>query len=518
MDKYEEKREEKTVLILLLLITLVGFTLRLYFFIGSKFPLFDGGFFYVMVKDIIANKFYLPEYSTYNHANIPFVYPPLGLYFVGIVESTTGLELLQLFRYIPLLISSLTIPAFFLLALDIIKERWAALAATAIFSILPNGFTWLIQGGGITRAFGALFGILALTFVIRFIESGVWIAGVLACIFCGFTVLSHPEWAWFLFYSIGIFCILKLVTKARRIFFRAFLLFLGSTVIVIPWLLTVIIRHGNAVILPFIDIGFSRWNEIINLFLLNWSGGIFVPISTLLAIVGIFSLLKKEKFLVLWLPLVFFLQGRATGRKAVIPLALLAGIGAKAIIDFVRIRFPEKTNLRMMAMIVGGIYIYTLIGSMIYSSSFDKPLPEQFITGIEWFKQESPIDSKFLMITGNYWNQDNYSEWINALSARESVSVVQGYEWLPGFTDRIARNNQLQYEYSNGISDFVAWINQSNIKVDYLVFPKGNQTEVNYWYYQPALHLNDARLYPGVEVAFENDGVLILDIRALFHN
>jgi hypothetical protein len=508
--------KKNTLLILMLLITLMGFSLRLYYFIGSNFPLYDGGFFYVMVKDLMANKFLLPEYSTYNHANIPYIYPPLGFYIVGIAESLTHIDLLQLFRYIPLIISTLTIPAFFFLALEITKDQGESLAATTVFSILPNGYAWLILGGGITRAFGALFGLLALIFVIRYISSGKWIAAVLASFFCGFTVLSHPEWAWFLFYSTGLFCILKLIAKARWVFTRALILFLGTTAIISPWLLTIILRHGNALIFPLLDNGFSRWIEIINFFLFKWSDELFLPIFTLLAIVGIFSLIKKrEWFVTLWLPLVFFLQIRAAGRKAVIPLALLAGIGAKAFFDFVSRRFPERIHIRRIAMIIFIIFFYSFFGSIVYSTGLDQPIPEQFVKAIDWIQQESHIDSKFLLISGTDWTQDKYSEWISALTGRESVSVVQGYEWLPGFSNRITRFNDMQYEYSKGMGDLIAWLKQNNIRVNYLVFLKGNHVDSSNWASQPNLRINDALRYPGVDTAFENDTVLILDLKAL---
>jgi hypothetical protein len=160
-----------------------------------------------MIQDLISNKFFLPVFSSYNHANIPFIYPPLGLYVVGITEELTGIDRLQLFRFFPLAISTLTIPAFFWLAAEVLKDEWKSIAATAIFSILPMSYAWVILGGGVTRAFGALFGILALTNIIRFMNDGRWRAAIIGSAFCGFTVLSHPEWAWFLFYSIGIYAI-----------------------------------------------------------------------------------------------------------------------------------------------------------------------------------------------------------------------------------------------------------------------------------------------------------------------
>ncbi len=508
--------KKHTFLILLLIITFLGFVIRLSFFIGNNFPLHDGGFFYVMIQDLLSNKFVLPGYSSYNHANIPFIYPPLGLYFVGIIEYFTGASRLQLFRIIPLFVNTLTIPAFYYLAIEIVKDKWATLAAASVYSLLPMGYKWLILGGGVTRSFGVFFGILALIFVIRFVGSGGWIDAIVGSIFCGFTVLSHPEWAWFLFYSIGIFVILKLIAKERRVFFRSFLIFLGTTVIILPWLLMVLYRHARTIYLPLLDSGFSRWNDIIRLLLFEWSGEVFIPVFTLLSIVGIFRLVKKKEwFVVFWLPLIFLLQGRAATQRAVIPLALLAGIGITTVFIFLKSCRSKIMNLRKISIIVLGIFIYSLIGSVLSVTSLIKPLQEQHLESFEWIKQKTPADSKILVISGKDWIQDNYSEWMAALTGRNSVSLVQGYEWLPGFSDRISQYDHLQYEYSKGMADLVSWINQNDVQADFLVLPKGNQVEISNWASEPALHWNDALLFPGVDKAFENESVLILDLRTV---
>ena len=508
--------KKHSFLILLLLITSLGFVIRLSFFIGNDFPLHDGGFFYVMIQDLLSNKFVLPDYSSYNHANIPFIYPPLGLYFTGIVEYLTGASRLQLFRIIPLFVTTLTIPAFYYLANEIVKDKWTAFAATSVYALLPKGYQWLILGGGVTRSFGALFGILALIFVIRFVGSGGRIAAILGSIFSGFTVLSHPEWAWFLFYSIGIFIILKIIAKENRVVFRSFLIFLGTTVIILPWLLMILYRHGRTIYLPLLDSGFSRWDDVIRLVLFEWSGEVFFPVFTLLSIVGIFVLVKeKEWFIVFWLPLVFLLQGRAADQKVVIPLALSAGTGITTVFIFLKSRRSKILSLLKISIIVSGIFIYSLISSVISVSGLIRPLQEQDLESFKWIKQKTPADSKILVISGKDWVHDSYSEWMAALTGRNSVSLIQGYEWLPGFSDRISRYDHLQYEYSKGMVDLVSWINQNDVQADFLVLPKVNPVEISNWASEPALHWDDALLFPGVDKVFENEGVLILDLRTV---
>ncbi|HZW02660.1 MAG TPA: hypothetical protein VFF68_01935, partial [Anaerolineaceae bacterium] len=57
-----------------------GVLVRLLPVLSSPFPLNDGGLFYRMAADIAQAGFRLPEFTSYNHAGIPFAYPPLGLY------------------------------------------------------------------------------------------------------------------------------------------------------------------------------------------------------------------------------------------------------------------------------------------------------------------------------------------------------------------------------------------------------------------------------------------------------
>lgn len=503
-------------LILLLIITFLGFVIRLFFFIGNNFPLHDGGFFYVMIQDLLSNKFILPDYSFYNHANIPFVYPPFGLYFVGLVEIVSGADRFQLFRIIPLLVSTLTIPAIYILAKEILKVKWASLAATIAMSLLPMGYKWLILGGGVTRAFGTLFSILALVFVFRFIQSGKWTSAVLGSMFCGLTVLSHPECAWFLFYSIGWFVIIELIAKKRKVLIRSFLVFIGTMIIILPWLLSVLHKHAETMRLPLMDSGFSRWNDIINFFLLQWSGEVLFPIFTLFALIGIFPMIKKKQwFIVFWLPLVFILQSRAPDQRATIPLALLAGVGIYELLCFLTTRFSEPIQIRNISIVACGIFLIALIGSMVSVIGLAKPLSEKSLESFEWIKREISADSKILVISGKVWPLDNYSEWMTALTGRNSVSLVQGYEWLPGFSDRISLYNHLHYEYSKGMDDLIKWMNQNDVQADYLILPKGGNEDASMWTSEPALHWNDALLFPGVDKVFENESVLILDLRTV---
>ncbi|HVB96437.1 MAG TPA: hypothetical protein VNG11_01765, partial [Chloroflexota bacterium] len=141
---------------------LVGLLVRLTFVAGQTFPLNDGGLFYAMIQDLQHNHFLLPAFTSYNGTGIPFTYPPLGFYVTGFLASLTHWQLLGLLRTIPLVVSVLSIVAFFWLARAMLPIGRGPIYATFAFALLPMAFDWDIMGGGITRSFGLLFSILAL--------------------------------------------------------------------------------------------------------------------------------------------------------------------------------------------------------------------------------------------------------------------------------------------------------------------------------------------------------------------
>src|SRR3712207_3523295 len=80
------------------LITLLSLYVRLMPALRAGFPINDGGLFYRMIEDLRLNVYLLPTYTTYNAADIPFAYPPLGFYLAGSITDLTGMHLLDVLR------------------------------------------------------------------------------------------------------------------------------------------------------------------------------------------------------------------------------------------------------------------------------------------------------------------------------------------------------------------------------------------------------------------------------------
>ncbi len=183
-------RDQWATLILGLALFL-GLLIRLFPALLARFPLNDGGMFLSMIRDLRANGFLLPKFTTYNLAEIPFAYPPFGFY-VAALLSLLGIPELETLRWLPALVNFASIPAFYLLANAVLKDRPRAAVASLCFTLVPSSYGWQIMGGGLTRSFGVLFIILTLYVMHEMFGRGTWKFVALTILIGALAVLSHP--------------------------------------------------------------------------------------------------------------------------------------------------------------------------------------------------------------------------------------------------------------------------------------------------------------------------------------
>jgi hypothetical protein len=86
--------------------------------IAADFPLGDGGLFWAMANELRTNGFLPPDVTGYNGLDIPYVYPPLGLYLLGLLGGDR-----MWLQIIPALFSIATIPAVWLLGRGLTSHR-----------------------------------------------------------------------------------------------------------------------------------------------------------------------------------------------------------------------------------------------------------------------------------------------------------------------------------------------------------------------------------------------------------
>jgi len=464
----------------------VALVFRLWFVRQSSFPLNDGGLFWTMVDDLERAYFRLPVSTSYNQAGIPFVYPPLGLYVVALLE-TLGVARLDLFRYLPTALTVGSVAGFAVLAHQLLPSRRASTAATVAFALLPMSFVWPIMGGGVTRAFGQLFSILALVCAYRLYSGGGRWPVLGLALSAAATVASHPEASWFLAYSVPFFWLA--LSRRRDTFVSSLLAALGAFVLVSPWLVTVVARHGTAVLRPLHDSGWSALSGLGRLALFDVTREPVFPVVGMLALLGVLHELGQRRFLLpLWLVVIPALQARAFDQRAVIPVALLAGIGLSEVLLPLLLRAVQplrQLRLRNDSAELGSarggvpwwvlqlVLLLVILQSTVSTARAYRPLLSGLTpddrAAMAWVAERTPPAARFLVLTGETWfGQDRVAEWFPALTGRVNLAVVQGYEWLGDFSERIEAATALQLCASAGRTCLEHWAASRDIDYDFV--------------------------------------------------
>ena len=448
--------------------------------LSRSFPLNDGALFYLMTREVEASGFHLPVTTAYNGANIPFAYSPLGFYLAAALH-TVGVDLVSLFRVLPLAFSCLCVLAFYLLARDLIPARATLGVALVTFALLPRSFLWLIMGGGLTRSMGFFFAILTLWQLHRAYSRQAWrhVAG--ATVFASLTVLSHLGTAPFVAFSAPL--LLAFFGRNRFSLIASVAVGIGTAILTAPWWATVAATHGFA---PFLAAGATggtvfgahRTEAFTKLafFGLGTAEPLF-PVIGALAIMGAFATLtRRGAFLQLWWLVIILLDTRAGATYASIPVAILAAIALTEVIAPAIARPPSwvapagTTKHASGWAVVGvaprhrqwavGVVFAILLGYGIASSLVRRPglnAEGRYLTNLTpddraamaWVARQTPQTSRFLIVVGGAaggWWADRVGEWFPVLGQRVSVATVQGSEWLPGhaFDERERQYDELQ--------------------------------------------------------------------------
>jgi 4-amino-4-deoxy-L-arabinose transferase-like glycosyltransferase len=389
----------------------VGLVLRLAPILLAAFPLQDGGLFVTMARDIRHAGFGLPDFSTYNAGDVPFAYPPLGLYVLALIPG----DPISTERWLPLVWSMLAIPAAFLLARELTDERRGGLAAL-IFAAMPA--TWAIEGAGVTRALALALLLFALWRVAVVLRIPTMRNAAMAGILAGAAVLTHP--------AIGP----TGVASAALLFafspsMRRFVALVGAglvgAVVVVPWLVMVIVRYGAAVVLAAGSA--HHTDETLGRLLIlgpSWIGALdFVLAFALLGLVIVVR--RRDWLLPAWLLLLIIVPGGG-GRYAAIVWAMLAATGVVLIAE----SMASAGALRLAA----GIGIaWLFVAALLAGYQRFEALPEAARRAIVEAGSQVPPGARFAVQTDDPGLEQSLLDWFPTLSGRVSLGSFLGLEW-----------------------------------------------------------------------------------------
>lgn len=365
----------------------------------ADFPFGDGGLFWVMAADLRNNGFAPPMFTSFNFGDIPWMYPPIGLYLLAVLGD--GLEWL---RILPVLWALATLPAVWLLARALVGDRAAWIATTAYGLTVPAYFG-LLAGGGVTRGPGVVLAVLAMWAVAR---GHARRAGV----FGGLVIMAHPIAA---FYG-GLACLALWATRGaprRMLLAPVVALVMGAA-----WFGPMIARHGADALL---QSGSSRPLDLVEN-LVTVAGATLNPpnLAFVVGLVGVVVAARQRRWdLLAWLG-VTMLGGAVLDRWVVIPLAVLAGLAVDAAL-------AQPTRLRSVALL-GVATAVSLTGVLLAGSPGPPGAQEREI--MAWASAETETDATFAII--GYSFDGGVVDWFPAISDRRSVTTWQGTEWIGG--------------------------------------------------------------------------------------
>lgn len=388
-----------------------GFLLRTAVVVGSDFPLKDGGLFVTMALDIRDAGFGIPQFSTFNTGEIPFAYPPLGLYLLALIPG----DPITTERWLPLVWSMLTIPAAYLLAREFLRDHVAGLA-TLLFALMP--ITWAIEGAGVTRALAFALLLWSLWAATKALWSPGFANTARAGLLAGLAGLSHP--------AVGptwLLCVMLFVVfKPSR---QALVHLLGTMVVagatVAPWLLLVVSRYGADVVL---SAGTSHHlSETVGRLLT--AGPSYIGVLDLvlpLALLGIaVALHRREWMLPVWLALLIAIPG-GEGRYAAIGWAMLAGIGAMTVAEAL-----AQTGARRLASVLALSVL--MLGAALAGYQRFGSISPQVREAMTEAGHAAPPGTRFAVYSDDPGLEQPILDWFPTLSGQVSIGTFMGLEW-----------------------------------------------------------------------------------------
>ncbi len=516
-------KENRWPELFLFLSVLLGGVVRFSPTILSGMPINDGGMFYVMIEDLKANHFLIPAFTTYNHFDIPFAYPPFSFY-VGGVLSLIGVPLPAIFRWLPPLVSTLSIPIFYWIANLILKSKMRAALATLAYSLMPRTFSWYVMGGGLSRAFGIFFLLSTCSFAWMLFNRRVNKYVFLTALFGAGTVLSHPETG----IHAAVACSLIWFANYRndRSYFRdAVLVVLGVLFLTSPWWGIVLAQNGLAPFQSALATGGHTIFFWLSWLTLDFAEERFIALLTVLGLIGfVVQIVRKEWLLPIWMLIPFAIEPRSAPAIAVLPLAMLAGIGlSDVVMPRIMVLMSKSENelelsvagleqRKIFQITLAGIILISFFGAYFYDMSLSLyvvPTPSQL--AMDWVRSNTLSASRFIVLTGeaNPYS-DPFVEWFPVYAGRTSLNTIQGREWTLGksFEPFLMSLADLQGCVNGSPACVEDWAISNHLVFDYIYIEKPQDNRI---VQMSGLLLYQLRQDSNYSLIFENDGAAIFE-------
>lgn len=480
----------------------------------AGFPLNDGGMFLSMIRDLRISHNFIPSVTSYNNLDIPYAYPPFGFYFARLLSDIFNLSEINLLRWLPPAINTLSILAFYALASHLLESRRRAAVAAIFYALTPGASAWFIMGGGLTRGFGALFMLLSLWWVYRLFRDGGRLELALSILFCSLTILSHPEVA----IHTAASCILLWLFYGRtpRSALHSFAIAFGALLLSAPWWWSVLSYHGMAPFLSALNAGYyanNAWRALLSSIIASQT---VIPILVISRMMGIlWGIWKKKYFLIVWFMLPYFVEPRSAPSVAFYPVCMLMALALTdalpALVDFLHkdslvLPKPEFNERGWLSITLLLMMVYLLVESSLFGFRLiNTSLSIADRNAMAWVQNNTPMQGHFLPITGIQSPEiDPFVEWFPALTERRSQTTIQGFEWLLGSKFYERYGDLAKVQVCKTVACIAEWSAQTGLDYQYIVIQKSNVDK------ELITALGAANEYKAI---YSNDGVVIYSLQ-----
>lgn len=475
-----DNKSDQTSLTVVGVATLIGLIVRLAFPLQASFPLNDGGLFYTMIQDIQQNNYALPAFTSYNHASIPFVYPPLTLYLAGFITNVLEIDLLTFLRILPPIVSAAAIPIFYFFALELLQSETIAALAALIFALTPRVFEWQIMGGGITRSFGFLFCLLMLFSAHKLYKTRSNRVLIWTSVFGALVILSHPEAI--LQTALAALIVYLFTDRSLGGLFRSAIVFGLALLLASPWWIAVLHTHTFT---PFVAALAAAGQDSPSWFLRFFFIGQFeltsepyLPFIAVFSLIGFFQNVGRKNYLFpVWMLAAYLIEPRSGSLYMMIPLSVLAAEGLDQILKIVsqnsgQLHAGTWLNNRTSQWLFGFIVLYLIAGAYAdgYRIFTQYTLTDSQVSAMIWIRTYIHQNSQFIVISNHNALADPDSDWFPTLTGKTSLATVFGYEWVDDnrFGERIQKYNALQSCINRDANCLNAWVQKYGVSYQYI--------------------------------------------------
>ena len=504
--------------LLLFTALLFGAVVRFWPAFTNGFPLNDGGMFYTMIHDLQENGYAMPQFTTYNFADIPFAYPPFGFYVGALLSALTPGSDLWVFLYLPAFVNTLCILAFYFFSKEMLNSRMLAALATMLYALSSRSFLWQVMGGGITRSFGMLFLLLMLWQSVQLFKTHQNKHLILTILFGAGTILSHPQTG--LHAALGGALVFLFFGFNKRGFISAALIGLGIALLTSPWWMTIFLHHGFA---PLLSAGQTSQRTLeFYLVVLRLHGpGNYLAIPYLLFFyLGLWlSFQRREFFFLTWITMAYLIDPRGADSIAHLAESMLAGMGLLKLSVWVSRSTSEDAEMVLMkrssqVLVFGAVFWFMLAASISDFQLINTSLKAGELKMIEWVNSDMEEEKTFLLATGREFSMsDPLQEWFPALTSQHSATTLQGLEWTLADEFFPWYEQLVEFQHCSDANCVKEWSTRNNVDYDYLIVMIPEENDRDELTDSLRSLASSIRVSAGYLLVYESERALIFELK-----